>query len=161
MTTEETIAALRVELATAQETIAALTGQVATLVGRVKELEGQRATTSRNSSKPPSSDGAVRVPRSVRGKSGKKAGGQPGHPGAHLRLADAPDRVIERRPVVCPACAGPLAGAPGIGMERRQVVEVPPLRPVVTEYRGVRVRCPRCQAPATGAFPAGVAAPVQ
>src|SRR5438067_1060731 len=104
MTAEETIAALRAELATAQETIAALTGQVATLLERVKELEGQRATTSRNSSKPPSSDGLTRVPRSLRGKSGKKQGGQPVHPGAHLQLVDAPDCVIERRPARCPTC---------------------------------------------------------
>lgn len=161
MTAEETIAALRAEVVTAQDTITALTGQVATLLARVKELEGQRATTSRNSSKPPSSDGPARVPRSLRGKSGKKRGGQPGHPGAHLRLVDAPDHVVVRHPLVCPVCAGLLAGAPESGVERRQVVEVPPLRPVVTEYRGVRVRCPHCQAPTTGDFPAAVTAPVQ
>lgn len=161
MTAAETIAALQAELATAQDTIATLTRQVATLLERVKDLEGQRATTSRNSSKPPSSDGPARVPRSLRGRSGKKPGGQPGHPGAHLQLVDAPDHVIVQRPLVCPVCAGLLTGAPEIGVERRQVVEVPPIRPVVTEYQGVRVCCPHCQAPATGAFPVAVAAPVQ
>jgi len=154
-------ARLHAEVAAGRETIAVLTAQVATLLERIKALEGQQATTSRNSSKPPSSDGPARVPRSLRGTSGKKPGGQPGHPGAHLRLVDAPDHVIERRPLVCPACTGLLTDAPEIGVERRQVVEVPPIRPVVTEYRGVRVRCPHCQAPATGDFPAAVAAPVQ
>jgi len=168
MTAEDTITALRAEnarlcadVAVAHATIATLSAQVATLLERVKDLEGQRATTSRNSSKPPSSDGPARVPRSLRGTSGKKPGGQPGHPGVHLRLVDAPDHVIERRPLVCPACAGRLMDAPEIGVERRQVVEVAPIRPVVTEYRGVRVRCPHCQAPVSGAFPAAVAAPVQ
>jgi len=168
MTAEDTIATLRVEnarlcaeVAAAQATIATLSAQVATLLERVKDLEGQRALTSRNSNKPPSSDGPARVPRSLRGKSGKKPGGQPGHPGAHLRLVEAPDHVIMRRPLVCPACAGLLLGVPESGVERRQVVEVPPIRPVVTEYRSVQVRCPHCQAPATGDFPPAVAAPMQ
>jgi transposase len=168
MTAEDTSATLRAEnarlcaeVAAAQATIAALSAQVATLLERVKDLEGQRATTSRNSSKPPSSDGPVRVLRSLRGKSGKKPGGQPGHPGAHLRLVEAPDHVIVRRPLVCPACAGLLRGVPESGVERRQVVEVPPIRAVVTEYRSVQVRCPHCQAPATGDFPPDVAAPMQ
>ena len=168
MTAEDTRAALRAEnarlraeLATAHATIAELTAQMATLLERVKDLEGQRATTSRNSSKPPSSDGPTRVPRSLRGKSGKKPGGQPGHPGARLCLVDTPDHVIMRRPVVCPACARVLVDLPESGVERRQVVEVPPIRPVVTEYQSVRVCCPHCQTPTTGDFPAGVTAPVQ
>lgn len=161
MSAEETIAALRTELATAQETIAALTSQVVTLLERVKELEGQRATNSHNSSKPPSSDGPARVPRSLRGKSGKKPGGQPEHPGTHLRLVDAPDHVVVQRPTVCAGCAAPLDEGDVDGVERRQVVEAPPVRAVVTEYRGLRVRCPHCQTPTTGAFPATVSAPVQ
>ncbi len=161
MNAEDTIAALRAELAAAQETIAALTSQVALLLERVKELEGQRATDSHNSSKPPSSDGPARLPRSLRGKSGKKAGGQPGHRGAHLRLVDAPDQVVVQRPLVCPQCAASLEEEEADGVERRQVVEMPPVRAVVTEYRGLRVRCPRCRTAVTGAFPAAVAAPVQ
>ena len=140
MTAEDTITALRAEnarlcadVAVAHARIATLSAQVATLLERVKDLEGQRATTRRTSSKPPSSAGAARLPRSLRGKSGKKPGGQPGHPGAQLRLVDAPDHVIERRPLACPACAGLLMDAPEIGVERRQVVEVAPIRPVVTE----------------------------
>lgn len=128
---------------------------------RVKELESQRATTSRNSSKPLSSDGPARVPRSLRSTSGKKPGGQPEHRGAHLRLVDAPDHVVVQRPAVCPGCATALDGAAAVSVERRQVVEVPPVRAVVTEYQGVRVCCAHCQTITTGAFPADVTAPVQ
>lgn len=161
MSAEETIAALRAELAAAQETITALTGQVAALLERVRELEGQRATDSHNSSKPPSSDGPTRVLRSLRRTSGKQPGGQPEHPGAHLRLADTPDQVVVRRPVWCPACAASLDGVAVDGVERRQVVEMPPVRALVTEYQGVRVRCAHCQTMTTGRFPAAVTAPVQ
>lgn len=163
MNAEETIAALRAELAAAQETIAALTGQVAALLERVKEKEweGQRATDSHNSSKPPSSDGPARVPRSLRGTSGKKPGGQPEHPGTHLRLVDMPDQVVVRRPALCPGCATSLDGVAVDGVERRQVVEMPPVRAVVTEYQSLRVRCPHCQMAVRGIFPAAVAAPVQ
>ena len=161
MNAEETIAALRSELAAAQDTIAVLTNQVATLLERVQDLEGQRATDSHNSSKPPSSDGPARIPRSLRGTSGKKPGGQPGHRGTHLRLVDTPDHVVVRRPLVCPACAASLADAEVDGVERRQVVEAPPVCAVVTEYQGVRLRCTHCQTAVTGAFPAAVAAPVQ
>lgn len=138
-----------------------MTGQVALLLERIKELEGQRATDSHNSSKPPSSDGPARRPRSPRGKSGKKPGGQPEHRGAHLRLVVAPDHVVVQRPVVCPACATDLSGVAVEGAERCQVVELPPVCPVVTEYQGAGVRCPRCHTLATRAFPAGVTAPVQ
>ncbi len=89
MTAEDTSATLRAENArlcaevvAAHATIATVSAQVATLLERVKDLEGQRAMTSRTSNKPPSSDGPVCVPRSPRGKSGKKPGGQPEHLGA-------------------------------------------------------------------------------
>jgi len=162
MSAEETIAALRAELATAQETIATPTGQVAMLVERVDGLEGQRATTSRKSNKPLSSDGLAWVPRNRRGTSGKKRGGQQGRAGAHLQqMEDAPDHVVVRRSLVCPAYIGLLRGTPEISVERWQVVEVPPTRPAVTGCRGVQVRCPRCATLVTGDFPPDVTAPVQ
>lgn len=153
--------AVHVALVTAREALATVGAQVVELTARVAALERQRATDSHNSSKPPSSDGPARRPRSLRGKSGKKPGGQPEHRGAYLHLVAAPDRVIVRRPAQCPACQAALDGIAADGVERRQVVDVPPVRPVVTEYRGVRVHCPRCHAPVAGTFPAGVTAPVQ
>jgi len=161
-------AELRTAVATAHETIAALTAQVAALVAqngvlveRIAALEKQRGTTSRNSSKPPSSDGPLRLPKSLRGKSGKRPGGQVDHPGASLRLVETPDAVVVLQPPVCGTCQGLLGDAVIVGRERRQVIDVPPVRPVVTEYQGARVCCPGCGATTTGAFPAGVTAPVQ
>jgi len=154
-------AELRAALVQAQKTIGGLTAQAAALMERVAELEKQRATTSRNSSKPPSSDGLARRPTSLRGRSGKKPGGQPEHRGAHLRLVETPDHVVVAHPLVCGSCQGSLAEGTIVGRERRQVIEVPPVRPTVTEYQGRAVRCPACQATTTGAFPPEVTAPVQ
>ena len=64
---------------------------LAQLPGRVKELEDGLATTSRNSSKPPLSDGFVNERRSLREPSTRKSGGQRGHPGARLEAVAEPD----------------------------------------------------------------------
>ncbi len=141
-------------LATQQEQIAALSA-------RVKELDDQRHTTSRNSSKPPSSDGYKRPPRSLRQPSGKKAGGQPGHTGHALRLVDAPDTVVRHSPAVCAHCQESLADVPVQRTERRQVVDLPPLRLVVEEHQAEETCCPACHQITRGSFPADVRTLVQ
>jgi transposase len=73
---------------------------LATVSARVKELADHARTTSRTSSKPPSSDGFVRPPRSLRPRSGQKPGGQPGHVGSALHMVAEPDRVIVHSPAV-------------------------------------------------------------
>jgi len=108
---------------------------------------------------PPSSDGVGRVARktkSLRKRSGNKAGRQLGHRGETLHLVARPDAVVEHRPLVCRACQAPLTGgdAPEVLRERRQVHEVPPLRLVVREHQALHLRCPQCQTVTVGAFPA-------
>jgi hypothetical protein len=83
---------------------AALREQVRTLLAEVQELRGQLAKDSHNSSKPPSSDGLARKTKSLRHKSGKKPGGQPGHPGHQVRLVETPDVVVVHRPTQCAVC---------------------------------------------------------
>ena len=71
---------------------------------RIAELEEQLHKNSHNSSKPPSSDGYEKpAPKSLRKKSGKKAGGQKGHKGHHMAL-DRPDRVERIYPKHCADC---------------------------------------------------------
>lgn len=150
--------------------IEALQAQVATLpalTARVKALEDRLALDSHNSSRPPSSDVGRPAPRSLRpppGTSGRRSGGQPGHPGTTLRLVDTPDRLVLHRPLTttCPTCGQDLAGGAGrVADERRQVVDLPPPALAVTEHRVVHVACPACGVETAGAFPAGVTQPAQ
>jgi transposase len=135
--------------------------QIAVLSARVKELEDQAKTTSRTSSKPPSSDGYQRPPRSLRRRSGKPVGGQPGHEGSALSLVAEPDRVITHRPAVCAGCQASLDAVEASGYERRQVVDLPPLRLEVEEHRAEVKTCAQCQQVSRGEFPAGVTNTVQ
>src|SRR5262249_51642320 len=114
---------------------AALREQMTALVARVQELEGRLAKDSHNSSKPPSSDGLRRKPKSLREKSGKKRGGQPGHRGHQVSLAATPDAVVTHRPSWCGVCQRELPGDAPSWVERRQVRELPPVRLHVTEHQ--------------------------
>jgi len=139
------------------------------LEGRVAALEDGVALDSHNSSKPPSSDLArpKPAPRSLRpapGTTGRAPGGQPGHPGATLRLVGTPDRLALHRPAQCAGCGTGLAAGglrERLDGERRQVVELPPPRLAVVEHRVLRVTCGACGTETAGAFPTGVAQPVQ
>jgi transposase len=157
MTPEERIADLEAENTRLREQVRelpVLREQVEMLVAQVAALQARLAKDSHNSSKPPSSDGLRRKTKSLRTPSGKKPGGQLGHRGETLRLQATPDVVVEHRPVVCTQCQAPLADAPVLVRERRQVQDLPPGRLVVTEHQALHVRCPACRAVSVGAFPA-------
>ncbi|RJQ89679.1 IS66 family transposase [Amycolatopsis panacis] len=128
-------------------------------VAELKRLVGQN---SRNSSKPPSSDSPFvkPAPKSLRRKSGMKPGGQPGHPGSTLALVDNPNERERHEPGPCRGCGANLANAPEVGMERRQVFDLPPVTVRVTEHQLIARRC-ACGTTTCGAAPEGVTAPVQ
>jgi len=143
---------------------AALREQVQALLAEVQELKERLATAlkdSHNSSKPPASDGLRRKPKSLREKSSKKRGGQPGHPGHRVSLVAAPDLLETHRPSRCSACWRELPAEAPRWVERRQVSELPPLRLQITEHQILHVRCPSCGATTAAEAPAGVSAPQQ
>ena len=142
---------------------AELIQQIARLTAEVQALRAQLNKDSHNSHQPPSSDGPAKrpQPRSLRTKSGKQSGGQDGHPGVTRTLVDDPNVVIPHWPAVCECCGLPLADAPEVGWERRQVIEIPQPRPVVTEHQALQKFCPVCQTVTAGEFPAEVSQPVQ
>ena len=129
---------------------------------RIQKLEDQLAKNSRNSSKPPSSDGFKKPKtRSLRRKSGKKKGGQKGHKGQTLKMVANPHyREVQRLPA-CPHCAQDLRDEVVIGHEKRQVFDIPPMELEVREYQAEIKNCPHCQQQVKAAFPAHVKAPVQ
>ena len=123
---------------------------------RLSELEGKVAKTSQNSSKPPSSDGLKKGPAKPRQSREKPLGGQPGHTGATREMVDTPDEVRELHPRgPCP-CGTDLDGLPARVGERRQQIEIPQPKTVVTEFRQMWVECPCCGLEHGGEFPAGV-----
>jgi transposase len=124
---------------------------------RVKELEDRLAINSRNSSQPPSSDRFVKKTQSLRQPSGKKSGGQQGHPGRTLSCVETPDQVMVHQPPQCSSCGGPLSDAGStLTPERRQVFDLPPLKLWVTEHRVAIKECRQCHQPTVGAFPESV-----
>ena len=147
--------------------IALLLAQEARLAeqaARLAELERRLGLNSGNSGKPPSSDGLAKPVRvsSLRAASGKKPGGQKGHPGETLRRTATPDATIDHYPAACAACGEPLTAALATDYVARQVLDLPEPQPlIVTEHRAHGCRCATCGTNTRAAFPAGVTAPVQ
>jgi transposase len=130
---------------------------VEALENRIAELEARLNQNSTNSSKPPSSDpiGVKRRPPDPPSK--KRRGGQKGHP-RRLRALVPPERVAsvtDCKPSECRRCGHALGGEDA-EPRRHQVAELPPIEPVVHEYRLHRLCCPHCNATTSGVLPAGV-----
>ncbi|MBK9441054.1 MAG: IS66 family transposase [Comamonadaceae bacterium] len=143
-----------------QSQVRELVTQMAVLQERINQLEGRLALNSKNSSKPPSSDGLNKpAPKSLRVAGRNPTGGQDGHPGRTLRQVTEPDKIITHNvPDNCPACHGKLAFA--YVAETRQVFDLPVLQCEVTEHRVMQAIC-ACGHVHTAEFPADVAARVQ
>ena len=149
------------ELTALQTEAGELRQRAAGLEAQVADLAARLGQNSRNSSRPPSSEGLAKpAPKSLRGKSGRKPGRPKGQPGVTMQLSDAPDRVVRHEPSCCSGCSAGLAGASEEGVIRRQVTEVPAARAEVTEHRMIGRRC-GCGTVTWAGAPAGVTAPVQ
>src|SRR5215210_1109671 len=117
-------------------------------------LELQRpGKTSRTSSKPPSTD------RKEQREQSKPGGAKPGHEGHNRVLAGEPDRIVDHRPVCCPDCGVVLPpNLPAEAVSVSEMIDLPPVKPVVEQHRRLAVRCPACQARVVAPRPAGAAA---
>jgi transposase len=159
------VARLEVLIAVLEAQNADLRATVTAQSARIAELERQLGLNSGNSGKPPSSDGLKKKPvrvSSLRGQSGRKPGGQPGHPGKTLCRSETPDATIDHFPETCSGCGGTLTGAMATGHTARQVFDLPEPQPlIVTQHRAHACLCGTCGAETRAAFPADVTAPVQ
>ena len=139
--------------------LAQLDALIAALAARVAELEARLGSNSRNSSKPPSSDGLAKpAPKSLRKPSGRKPGMQQGDPGFQLQPREVPDEVRTHVPTGCDGCGADLAHAPVVGVETRQVFDLPMIELIAIEHRAQRREC-GCGAVTRAAFPAEATAP--
>ena len=161
LTREEAIAIYRAGEEAVVGVLLELDARLGKLEEQVKHLADQLAKNSHNSSKPPSSDGFKKpVPKSLRKKSTRTTGGQPGHVGHTLGMAENPDHIVIHRVASCEHCGCSLASHPPDGIEKRQVHDLPPIALTVTEHQAERKLC-ACGHATKADFPEGVNAPVQ
>lgn len=158
-------------LAWAKRDLPGLLRWVFGLQAELQRLKDLLAQNSQNSSRPPSSDRQPHArrpkdkdpapkPKSLRGQSGRKPGGQRGHPGRTLEFCAQP-KEIQVHPLQECACGEDLSRQPAQDYERRQVFELPPLQLECIEHRAEIKECPCCHCRQTAPFPAEAKAPVQ
>src|SRR3954454_21489366 len=136
----EQLAAL---VAAQERMIAQLQARIAEQDTEIAELKRRLAASSRNSSQPTSSDGLDRpAPKSLRGRSGRRPGGQPGREGRTLRQVAVPDEVVVHEPGGCAGCGSRLSTEERpAAVIRRQVFDIPRITVRVVEHRLVSRRC--------------------
>ncbi len=131
------------------------------LQAEVRRLRDRAAQNSRNSSRPPSTDRAEQPkPKSLRKKSGRKSGGQPGHPGRTLQSCEKPKHV-QVHPLLECECGEDLSREPAVDYQSHQVFDLPTLTLECTEHRAQIKECPCCHRTVVAAFPTDAQAPVQ
>jgi transposase len=131
--------------------------QIDELRSKVADLEARLNQNSRNSSRPPSSDGLKRKPGIP--KEPKDRGGQRGHKGKTLLKVEQPDQTFRLTTAEC-SCGLPLDPASGEVEQTYQVFDLPQPKLEVTEYQRIRQSCV-CGREHLGAVPAWLNASVQ
>jgi transposase len=132
-----------------------------TVESRLEALEKRPKKTSRNSHKPPSGDGFGKRTQSLRRKSDKSSGGQPGHPGQTLEWRETADEVEVHDVATCGGCGASLAAVAPEAWLARQVFDIPPIELQVTEHRVAVKCCGQCGQENHGCFPAEASNVVQ
>ncbi len=148
-------------IALVENLLKAQTDAIGKLEARIQALENQASKDSQNSSKPPSGDGFKKRPQSLRSKSGRKSGGQTGHPGSTLEWVDVPDEIEQQVIDVCQGCGASLVEMPIVEWQCAQVHDVVPIEMRVKEHQVAVKQCACCGQRNQAAFPVGVTNRVQ
>jgi transposase len=153
---EQTPSEVRAYIETLEARVIALEAMVQALQEQNRALQEQLNQTSRNSSRPPSSD-PPSSPRPERPRSHRRRGGQPGHAGQTRTLipVEEVDPIVPLKPERCQGCQAPLWGEDPSPF-RHEVIEIPPIHPVVTEYQWHQLVCPSCGETTRAPWPKGV-----
>ncbi|MBB4843089.1 transposase [Paucibacter oligotrophus] len=131
--------------------------QLASQAQALAALQERLKLDSKNSSKPPSSDGPASPNRAQRRASGRKRGAQLGHKGSARAMLDEAevDQIIDCAPAELCDCGAPVTVVAEEPI-RHQVFDVPPVKAQVHEYRRYAGRCTGCGKAHRAALPAGV-----
>jgi transposase len=150
-------------LAERDAVIAQQAARIAELEALVVELRARLDQNSRNSSKPPSSDGyakpEVNKNRSLRRRSGRKPGGQPGHAGHRLERREDPDRAVLHPVKHCECCGRDLSQAPIVESQSRQVFDLPEMPSCECVEHWIQKRRCECGHLTSSSFPQEATAP--
>lgn len=151
---------LRIEVDYLKEANTALKKENSNLLKKVDSLERKLyKKNSSNSSIPPSKDeNRVKPNQSLREKTGKKSGGQKGHAGTTLKMQNKVDKVVDHKANYCLCCREQLLGEQFL-FGRRQVIDIPPIQPIVTEHRIFKTVC-SCGTTNSANYPESVASPI-
>jgi transposase len=142
--------------------VVAMQAQLKEMAAEIQRLKDQLAKDSHNSGKPPSSDGLKkRRTKSLRERGKRASGGQVGHKGETLKQVEVPDWVVRHEVEACWHCGINLSQASVVGVEKRQVFDVPAVRLEVTEHQAAIKCCPGCGKRVKGHFPDAVSQAVQ
>ena len=156
---EERLAIREVENEELKAVIVTLKLQIAKLETELAQYRTLK--NSGNSSLPPSSDFAhPKRNQSLREKSGNNPGGQFGHEGHTLQMKEVPDKVVKHSPCICGKCGMDLANVSETFIEKRQVVDIPPVQVIYTEHQVYKKTC-KCGHVTAGIFPKEVTVPIQ
>jgi len=153
---------LKIVVAKKQVIIEVQSLRINQLEEEVRRLKNRK--NSSNSSLPPSMDMGKPGPKpnqSLRPESEKKSGGQPGHKGKTLKMSSDPDRIEALLPMICSGCSHSLEAEQSRLIGRRQVLDIPPIKPIYVEYQQFERTCPCCNLTQSAQFPANVQAPIQ
>lgn len=149
---------MRTRLHQSERRIGALETENVVLKERLTKYENPK--NSNNSSVPPSKDeNRPFKSKSLRKKTGRKPGGQKGHEGKTLEMTTHPNETIDHSPEYCECCGKDIGTIPGEFVERRQVIDIPPIEPIITEHRVYKKQC-NCGHVTISSFPGGLQAPV-
>lgn len=148
-------------IALVENLLKAQTEAIEKLESRIKVLEDQASRDSQNSSKPPSGDGFKKRTQSLRTQSGRKSGGQAGHPGSTLEWVEEPDTVEQHRVESCQGCGACLVEMPIVEWQCRQVHDLVPIQIAVSEHQAEVKQCGCCGQMNPAAFPTEVSNRVQ
>ena len=156
------VAELIAELSAVKSELLLANSENSTLRLTIVDLQSQLGLNSRNSSKPPTSDGLSKPTAVARGKGGK-VGGQKGHKGRTLRMvaSESADSLQFHYPACCVHCGTSVAASECTLSERRQVFDLPPPKLFVSEHQVFGCTCGKCGHRSLAPFPKGVSAPVQ